>query len=83
MAEVNDSLEGPLGSRMSGDHETVSLTATMQMSGCECKQRPRRGQPGQTDTVVRDLNVGAGGTVGGIELRVREGARALLHQRLG
>lgn len=60
MAEVNDSLEGSLGSRMSGDDETVFLTTTMQMSGCECKQRPGRGQPGQTDTVVRDLNMGAG-----------------------
>lgn len=70
MAEVNVSLERPLGSRMSADHETVSLTATMQMSGSECKQRPGRGQPGQTDTMVRDLNVGCRGTVRGIELRV-------------
>lgn len=60
MAEVNDSLEGSLESTMSGDHETMFLTATMQMSGCERKQRPGRGQPGQTDTVVRDLNMGAG-----------------------
>lgn len=68
---------------MSGDHETMYLTATAQMSGYERKHGPGREQPSQTDTLWRDLSVRLRGTDGGAKLRVLEGARTLFHHRHG